>query len=119
MKKILLFTSLILTLYFKAQTSNDEGDKFEIQAKEQKHTLIKKYGKKMGERIYFIELSPGMTWEMMDDAMSKSYIKRVGHTQSKNYKGKWDIYTYKSGSNTYYMITLLNGKIIDFQETNL
>ncbi|CDN79546.1 hypothetical protein [Elizabethkingia anophelis] len=119
MKKILFFITLLLMILFKAQTNENPEDTFENQAKEQKATLMKKYGKKLGEKIYFIELSPGMTWEMMDDAMNKSYIKREGHTQSKNHRGKWDVYTYKSASSTYYIITLLNGKIIDFQETDL
>lgn len=79
--------------------------------------IIKKYGKKLGEKIFFQHLEPGMTWEMMNDSMSASFIELSSHTQSKNSRGNWDVYIYKSGTSTYYTITLLNLKIIDFNET--
>jgi len=77
-----------------------------------------KYGTVIGRKIYFIDLEPGMTFEMMNDAMNKSYISQYSHTTSKDTKGKWDIYTYKT-TEKFYIITLLNWKIIDVSETSL
>ncbi len=92
-------------------------------AKEKKELVKKnhekKYGKKLGEKIYFIELEPGMTLSMMFDAMDKSYIKKESHTVHKNSAGNWDVYTFKSGSETFYTVTLLNYKIVSFTKTDL
>ncbi len=90
----------------------------ELKMQQELKNLVNKYGEVIAEKIYYHKLEPGMTLSMMFDSMNKIYIDYVSHTESKDLSGTWDIYTYKRVSGDYYIITLLNGKIVRFSKSN-